>query len=150
MRASCTSSARNTSAYAEKTLGKSDKGSFPEKHLRLRGENASSICSKSDAGETPPLTRRKQSKKMDEIIRTRNTSAYAEKTFGIRTAWPSLGKHLRLRGENPMQLRDNTLSRETPPLTRRKRLTLGKWIIKKRNTSAYAEKTKKSEIFLRT
>ena len=132
---------RNTSAYAEKTILTYSHIHYPQKHLRLRGENSQRVDNMDPSTETPPLTRRKPLQLIRARTRVRNTSAYAEKTTFSLTCRAGSRKHLRLRGENIHCACEVREVRETPPLTRRKRekdLLSKPWL---GNTSAYAEKT---------
>ena len=91
--------------------------------------------------ETPPLTRRKLTRKIKTAIGGRNTSAYAEKTCDKHKCKRVVWKHLRLRGENQNLLSAPPKLVETPPLTRRKLRQYTRPHLSRRNTSAYAEKT---------
>ncbi len=138
---------RNTSAYAEKTW-RSLQGDRPkEKHLRVRGENrgSSSLCAA--RVETPPRTRRKHENSIYFRLESGNTSAYAEKTAGCRSDGKKGRKHLRVRGENRRAGNRTFAPIETPPRTRRKQARMTCWMTRRRNTSAYAEKTRVSPFF---
>ncbi len=53
-----------------------------EKHLRLRGEDKYGQWGKIANEETPPPTRRRRGFTVQKLYDPRNTSAYAEKTWG--------------------------------------------------------------------
>ena len=133
---------RNISAYAEKTTGVHGETSGPQKHFRVCGENTGMQYSWPVGQETPPRMRRKQSLSICLPCCFRNTSAYAEKTRWYRTDCRHRRKHLRVYGENVWWVRKKRNGKETPPRMRRK-LPCGTLEVKeRRNTSAYAEKTK--------
>ena len=132
---------RNTSACAEKTSAVNQTIKQREKHLRLRGENRSRWRMRGGSKETPPLARRKRIVFGIVIFGFRNTSACAEKTQPFPHRRARGGKHLRLRGENVAKPRAGRGTRETPPLARRKRLSVPAIKTDKGNTSACAEKT---------
>ena len=73
---------RNTSACAEKTNPPHKGNNQDQKHLRLRGENASDSSLYEWYIETPPLARRKHIHQKARSCPCRNTSACAEKTPG--------------------------------------------------------------------
>ncbi len=75
--------------------------------------------------ETPPPTRRRLVKEIEQTAFDGNTSAYAEKTITKEFPANSLKKHLRLRGEDTLIACSTSPSVETPPPTRRRPLTLG-------------------------
>ena len=136
-----TENVRNTSAYAEKTEKKQYNQNAFEKHLRVRGENHRGSCGEVTRLETPPRTRRKHSYLPYTLDKVRNTSAYAEKTGPRHALTQVRKKHLRVRGENISPIKKTYFRLETPPRTRRKHYGALKKHARRRNTSAYAEKT---------
>ena len=131
----------NTSAYAEKTKRGGGGAKNPKKHLRVRGENHRGSCGEVTRLETPPRTRRKHSYLPYTLDKVRNTSAYAEKTGPRHALTQVRKKHLRVRGENISPIKKTYFRLETPPRTRRKHYGALKKHARRRNTSAYAEKT---------
>ena len=113
--------ARNTPAYAGKTVME---GVFPPdrtKHPRLRGEDIPVPGDVPTIGETPPLTRGRPREISSVVQNVRNTPAYAGKTVVVDVGLAGL--------------------EETPPLTRGRleRERLCSPVL--RNTPAYAGKT---------
>ncbi len=133
---------RNTSAYAEKTRIQALLKVLRKKHLRVRGENLRNIMSQVRTSETPPRTRRKPTPSYLKSPFFRNTSAYAEKTNSSASSSLFDWKHLRVRGENRNECCARASGSETPPRTRRKRRRHQTLFCNRRNTSAYAEKTR--------
>ena len=131
----------NTPAYAGKTRSSHEQQSLPEKHPRLRGEDALLAAASSASGETPPLTRGRPTAGCRCRDQRGNTPAYAGKTLthnaDIKLAW----KHPRLRGEDMFQSRSRRLQAETPPLTRGRPSCCTCSPGALRNTPAYAGKT---------
>ncbi len=111
------------------------------KHLRVRGENLFGLVALEFDKETPPRTRRKLRHRHYAYKFAGNTSAYAEKTNGNDAESDNDQKHLRVRGENFLVGLYLALLWETPPRTRRKRLSKIPVLNWFGNTSAYAEKT---------
>ena len=113
--------ARNTPAYAGKTVME---GVFPPdrtKHPRLRGEDIPVPGDVPTIGETPPLTRGRLPLGIERPESVRNTPAYAAKTVVVDVGLAGL--------------------EETPPLTRGRLYTDDFLIIRDGNTPAYAGKT---------
>ena len=91
--------------------------------------------------ETPPRTRRKPHGGFREALRQGNTSAHAKKKPSTCLTQCRTKKHLRLCGENISLSRFGMFWKETPPLTRRKRIHILTMRRRHRNTSACVEKT---------
>ena len=91
--------------------------------------------------ETPPLTRRKLVPPFFFLNLARNTSAHAKKKPSTCLTQCRTKKHLRLCGENISLSRFGMFWKETPPLTRRKRIHILTMRRRHRNTSACVEKT---------
>ena len=110
--------ARNTPAYAGKTVME---GVFPPdrtKHPRLRGEDIPVPGDVPTIGETPPLTRGRPDPDTVTSEDIRNTPAYAGKTSSRRLSSSPCRKHPRLRGEDSPVWSEPIGDPETPPLTR--------------------------------
>ena len=97
--------------------------------------------SKGAAGETPPLTRGRQSVVGSASVAQGNTPAYAGKTPSRNRSRTTDWKHPRLRGEDlfPHQIRE--ILPETPPLTRGRPVERLMHLAHHGNTPAYAGKT---------
>ena len=140
------------------------RGSF-WKHPRLRGEdkplqrrrgrlagNTPAYAGKTfrsawasrPTAETPPLTRGRQRPSSDGVYAVGNTPAYAGKTLLRRARRPGNRKHPRLRGEDHQTSRCFVLKLETPPLTRGRPSERGSRDWRRRNTPAYAGKTRQN------
>ena len=132
---------RNTPAYAGKTSGVSTWTAEAKKHPRLRGEDIRLFSELVGEGETPPLTRGRQIARRASGIQNGNTPAYAGKTVVPEYGETEPEKHPRLRGEDPLPRAAPRGGRETPPLTRGRRLTMRALRRTPRNTPAYAGKT---------
>ena len=131
----------NTPAYAGKTGPHLRDDRRAWKHPRLRGEDRFEIAKDDRRTETPPLTRGRPLLFLVDLSEFGNTPAYAGKTCRRSRRHPSLGKHPRLRGEDPISLRVLLRGKETPPLTRGRRQDDRARGRHERNTPAYAGKT---------
>ena len=133
--------ARNTPAYAGKTVME---GVFPPdrtQHPRLRGEDIPVPGDVPTIGETPPLTRGRPREISSVVQNVRNTPAYAGKTSPWDRAPRVCPKHPRLRGEDSPFEKGTESIKETPPLTRGRRAAAPAAVAADRNTPAYAGKT---------
>ena len=135
-------SQRNTPAYAGKTFTQCLALAKLWKHPRLRGEDEVHKTARPRLSETPPLTRGRPRMLDQEALAKRNTPAYAGKTQGARH-WCRPGqKHPRLRGEDVLLWTYCFSCRETPPLTRGRPFDCCSSCFLRRNTPAYAGKTR--------
>ena len=91
--------------------------------------------------ETPPLTRGRLGVVAAVTVHSGNTPAYAGKTQARSPRAPSERKHPRLRGEDKKLSAKPSDQRETPPLTRGRRVRAFGNADRSGNTPAYAGKT---------
>ena len=94
---------------------------MPWKHPRIRGENVVEAKSHKNNMETSPHTRGEPSR--ETILRElhRNIPAYAGRTSGDVSFYRQVGKHPRIRGENPRKVTWRLMVLETSPHTRGER-----------------------------
>ena len=111
----------NTPAYAGKTRSQGASVPMPQKHPRLRGEDAPREESRGSTSETPPLTRGRPQATSKETVPKGNTPAYAGKTYDLPVGAGDSEKHPRLRGEDSPRKSVEVPVMETPPLTRGRR-----------------------------
>ena len=133
--------ARNTPAYAGKTVQKELRESSVGKHPRLRGEDRPIVFHHCNITETPPLTRGRLKVYCREESSDGNTPAYAGKTNRAVLNGRDDEKHPRLRGEDCPQSATKSYELETPPLTRGRRDETISKLLPPGNTPAYAGKT---------
>ena len=133
----------NTPAYAGKTQTVANTQPKNRKHPRLRGEDRFFQCGEYGELETPPLTRGRRRHARRVGGRLGNTPAYAGKTNDLGKRYRGNWKHPRLRGEDLARVRAEKVLLETPPLTRGRPSAIGRSIDERRNTPAYAGKTRR-------
>ena len=129
-----------TSAYAENTSKNGARTSSIQNYLRVRGEYRIRLSIVAGAWELPPRTRRIHQKMVQELLRYRTTSAYAENTGSGFRSWRVPGNYLRARGEYFHSRLALGESGELPPRTRR----IPPYGVRPRRrgtTSAHAENT---------
>ena len=131
---------RFTSACAEKIKPVIPPGTIRSVHLRVCGENSGNRAASSSFGGSPPRVRRKCKQGWQRLRRYRFTSACAEKICCkiLSDGMPAV--HLRVCGENLGQMRPNCGVNGSPPRVRRKSGLINQRALRRRFTSACAEK----------
>ena len=94
------SSGRNISTCVEKTFLYKNDIKTSEKHLHMRGENASLVFRKKKKRETSPHAWRKLRMKFFILWKSGNISTCVEKTPQCYQSAKTRKKHLHMRGEN--------------------------------------------------
>ncbi len=133
---------RPTSARAESTSRRTTTPTAAPAHLRSRGEHIWSWSRHSFPYGSPPLARRARVGSPVGRGHRRLTSARAESTRAVRTAWRTAAAHLRSRGEHRMGPVPCSLISGSPPLARRALQVLRRAVDGLRLTSARAESTR--------
>ena len=110
----------NTSACAEKSRVAQQFPPAFRKYLRVRGEEATSAEALETAREIPPRARRRVSLPSGCTKIWGNTSACAEKRCPRYGVLLTLGKYLRVRGEETRGPEWESFTKEIPPRARRR------------------------------
>ena len=133
----------NTPAYAGKTGVVVGRLRSLQKHPRVCGEDASTQSQSPRRCETPPRMRGRHAAFLMGAIASRNTPAYAGKTFQPQYLCSVSWKHPRVCGEDYQINRRCVRVAETPPRMRGRLLKGGLSKLGAGNTPAYAGKTVK-------
>ena len=132
----------NTSACAEKSRGHLSQWRRGWKYLRVRGEERGRRGLRIFGREIPPRARRRGHGWASFQDSQGNTSACAEKSDCSGGGGDSLGKYLRVRGEEPRARKCARMCSEIPPRARRRAVMTPVTHRSQGNTSACAEKSR--------
>src|SRR5699024_10247640 len=134
----------NTSACAEKSSLRSLWVELRGKYLRVCGEELVrfhlDVCSK----EIPPRVRRRARLPLFTVGYVGNTSACAEKRYGMDSSASTRWKYLRVCGEEFHMSSSTRADSEIPPRVRRRARSMAHDVRGRGNTSACAEKSSAS------
>ena len=128
-------------AHAGKTSFRFSAGALPPAHPRSRGENRSSIQSRSPVGGSSPLTRGKRNRPRRRCKLQRLIPAHAGKTRRNCPRRRMIRAHPRSRGENPTRHGPRPWRHGSSPLTRGKLIEGLEMAVSLRLIPAHAGKT---------